>query len=247
MVSPLTITPNSIIQQSLDLAKFWADTPFGGIPEHRVAELLPPVRPCYPVKMSGLLGGSGLQSTGKTSKLAALAKARSKAKAENAANSNAAGASEPKSAAALLDRLSKKKPVVKAAPETALVEEQPVASPPPVPIAEPPRPQTPPSVEAPLVTPPDVPDSIFANSEAPVAASPSFFANSLIGRRIDEMLIKLHEGMADAQMLYFSIAPSQKAAAKAKKGFEGPSPDDVVIAAQSQSKGGKLPSTFECV
>ncbi|KAK6346609.1 Hsp70 suppressor, GTPase facilitates ribosomal subunit dissociation [Orbilia brochopaga] len=32
-------------------------------------------------------------------------------------------------------------------------------------------------------------------------------------------------------------APSQKAAAKAKQGFEGPSPDDVVIAAQSQSKG----------
>ncbi|EWC46452.1 hypothetical protein DRE_04395 [Drechslerella stenobrocha 248] len=34
-----------------------------------------------------------------------------------------------------------------------------------------------------------------------------------------------------------SKAPSQKAAAKAQQGFEGPSPDDVVIAAQSQSKG----------
>ncbi|KAF3932357.1 hypothetical protein ABW20_dc0108770 [Dactylellina cionopaga] len=210
-------------------AGFWDDTPFGAIPSHRLAEFLPPLIQSS-VRMTGLLGGSGVLP-GKTSKLAALAKARSKAKAEKAAEAGTSEAS--KTAVSLLDRLSKKKI------EPPLSTPSPVTSPISAPIASP-APDQPaakilpdePKDEAPK-QPPAAPGS---EPDILLKAPPSGFAKSVFGKRIDK-IFDFNEEITDAQVIYCSVAPSQKAAAKAKQGFEGPSPDDVVMAAQSQSKG----------
>ncbi|EPS41099.1 hypothetical protein H072_4950 [Dactylellina haptotyla CBS 200.50] len=204
---------------------FWDDTPFGAVPCYRLSELLPPPMP-VDCRTSGLLGGSGVQP--KTSKLAALAKARSKAKAEKAAEAGA----ESRTAVSLLDRLSKKKtdtpPTISPAAKASTTTSTPAAPPVPDQLHEKATPDTP-KDEKPietLATPSSEPDLL-------PKAQPSGFAMSMFGNRISGLF---SDGIANSQ-IYCSVAPSQKAAAKAKQGFEGPSPDDVVMAAQSQSKG----------
>ncbi|KAK6343614.1 Hsp70 suppressor, GTPase facilitates ribosomal subunit dissociation [Orbilia blumenaviensis] len=207
---------------------FWDDTPFGGVPVSRRGELIPPPPPLSGIRISGLLGG---MQPGKTSKLAALAKARNKAKAEKAADASAAGTTG--TAVSLLDRLSKKKPsppvvmeeapaaVVSAVLNISKLEQLVEAATPD------------PSKNEPVQNKPSVPGP---EPDTLLKAAPSGFAKSMFGKRIDE-IVEFREEFTDAHFMYFSIAPTQKAAIKAKQAFEVPSPDDVVIAAQSQSKG----------
>ncbi|KAK6526030.1 Hsp70 suppressor, GTPase facilitates ribosomal subunit dissociation [Arthrobotrys megalospora] len=208
---------------------FWDDTPFGSIPPGRRGELLPPPSPIG-FRMSGLLGGSGIQPA-KTSKLAALAKARNKAKAEKASDTTSSGTSG--TAVSLLDRLSKKKPDIPPA-----TRETPASAAPTVPniskleqLVEkttPDLPKNEPVHNTPSIPGPE-PDTVLK-------AAPSGFAKSMFGKRIDET-VEFKQEVTDTELIYFSIAPTQKAAMKAKQAFDVPSPDDVVIAAQSQSKG----------
>ncbi|KAF3902318.1 hypothetical protein ABW21_db0209509 [Orbilia brochopaga] len=214
---------------------FWDDIPFGAVPVFRLAELVPPSLH-IDARTTGLLGGSGLQS-GKTSKLAALAKARSKAKVGKAAEATTSDSPQSTTAVSLLDKLSKKKPSSTPAeaptPTFTTVAPTPTAT-----VTEPEAPLGAAAPEPTAETPIEkVELSPGTESDVAPKASPSGFAKSMFGKRLDEMLLDLNDKIADAQLIYFSVAPSQKAAAKAKQGFEGPSPDDVVIAAQSQSKG----------
>ncbi|KAF3226338.1 Hsp70 suppressor, GTPase facilitates ribosomal subunit dissociation [Orbilia oligospora] len=217
---------------SLPLSKnirpgFWDDTPFGGVPLARQGRLLPPP-PLVGFRTSGLLGG---MQSGKVSKLAALAKARNKAKAEKAADS--ASPTTSGTAVSLLDRLSKKKPdpppitlatpvsTISIIPNISKLEQLVEKA-----IPDPPK-------NEPVQNEPSIPGP---EPDALLKASPSGFAKSMFGERISGPF-DFKEEFTDAQLIYFSIAPTQKAAIKAKQAFDVPSPDDVVIAAQSQSKG----------
>ncbi|RVD89605.1 uncharacterized protein DFL_000607 [Arthrobotrys flagrans] len=206
---------------------FWDDTPFGSVPLARQGEFLPPP-PLAGFRMGGLLGG---MQSGKTSKLAALAKARNKAKAEKAADAISPAAAG--TAVSLLDRLSKKKPDP---PPPA--RETPPSTAPIVPniskleqLVEKAIPDSP--KNEPIQNTPSIPGP---EPDALLKAAPSGFAKSMFGKRLDEAF-EFKDEFTNAQLIYFSIAPTQNAAIKAKKAFDVPSPDDVVIAAQSQSKG----------
>ncbi|KAF3260054.1 Hsp70 suppressor, GTPase facilitates ribosomal subunit dissociation, variant 2 [Orbilia oligospora] len=206
---------------------FWDDTPFGGVPLARQGRLLPPP-PLVGFRTSGLLGG---MQSGKVSKLAALAKARNKAKAEKAADS--ASPTTSGTAVSLLDRLSKKKPdpppithdapvsTISIIPNISKLEQLVEKA-----IPDPPK-------NEPVQNEPSIPGP---EPDVLLKASPSGFAKSMFGERIGGPF-EFKEEFTDAQLIYFSIAPTQKAAIKAKQAFDVPSPDDVVIAAQSQSKG----------
>ncbi|KAF3933712.1 hypothetical protein ABW19_dt0203574 [Dactylella cylindrospora] len=188
-------------------------------------------------RTTGLLGGSGISQPAKTSKLAALAKARNKAKAKKATETASTMTSQTKAAVSLLDKLSKKKtePIPTPNSQTPL---EPVKEIPSVSI-EPDTISTQPDQKSkePELIPIEMPLPSSEEPDPPPIAPPSNFARSLFGWRIENATVELSNQTGESKLTHFSIAPSQKAAAAAKKGFEGPSPDDVVLSAQSQSKG----------
>lgn len=209
---------------------YFVDAPWGRVPEERKGELVL----AHPPTPRGLLGGSSGQ---KPSKLAELARRR-----KEKAQANAAG-KEEKHSVSLLSRLSQKQPLsAKPAPK----------APPPV---QPPRrpPQTTPATardpepeetsgpkrddldqpkgeDVPMhcVAPPPA----LAPTPSLVVASPSIFAKTIFGERIT---LRHEIGVADGLPFFVS---GNSAPAKTNA-FSGPSPDDIVVAAQSGSKGGQ--------
>jgi elongation factor 1 alpha-like protein len=222
---------------------YFADAPWGNIPEDRKGELVlegPQLR-------GGLLGGSS--SAPKSSKLAALAKRR-KEKAQ-AAPATATGATtttgEEKTSISLLSRLSHRQPPITAKPVPESSSSQPPSSQSP--------PETTSALLVPLQTAPkeqsivdlvDLVDLDQPKKQEPVVpgataieqvvqqkllgASPSSFAQSIFGERIT---LRHEISVADARFFFIS---GNKDAGKPNP-FAGPSPDDVVVAAHSASKG----------
>jgi len=183
----------------------------------------------------GLLGGSG-----KSSKLAELARKR---KEKAAAAAAAGGSGEKKTSIVILSRLSQK--VETATGNTLLLpppslpqrEEMPTPAPPPPMLSEE---KTPTSdldhpraknktEDAPTSTLIPMP-SVFIQKE-PLVASPSSFARSIFGERIT---LRHEMGFADGYLFYLS---GNKEASGKPDPFAEPSPDDIVVAAQSASKG----------
>jgi len=225
---------NTWLMSAVELGYF-ADTPWGKVPEDRKGELVFE-SPRIP---QGLLGGSSGQ---KSSKLAELARKRKeKAKASGPST-------EEKTSITLLSRLSQKQPPpAKIVPEvlqpTSAVS-QPLQSTSPTLKVHKPAVQKqkskcdldqPEREDAPI---PDATVEPVLQSTHPVAlASPSRFAKSIFGERITLQ----HEiGVADG-FLFFVSGNNTPAKANA---FAGPSPDDIVVAAQSRSKGVQRSSGF---
>jgi elongation factor 1 alpha-like protein len=218
----------------------FADAPWGNIPEDRKGELVlegPQLR-------GGLLGGSS--SAPKSSKLAALAKRR-KEKAQ-AAPATATGATtttgEEKTSISLLSRLSHRPSPTTAKPVPESSSSQPPSSQSPpettsallVPLQTAPKEQSIVDLvdlDQPKKQEPVVPDATAIEQvvqQKLLGASPSSFAQSIFGERITFR----HEiSIADARFFFIS---GNKDAGKPSP-FAGPSPDDVVVAAQSASKG----------
>jgi elongation factor 1 alpha-like protein len=215
---------------------YFADAPWGNIPDDRKGELVlegPQLR-------GGLLGGSS--SAPKSSKLAALAKKRK----EKAQASTATGATtmtgEEKTSISLLSRLSHKQLPAAAQPESP-------SSPPP---SSQSPPETTPALSVPLQAAPkeqsivdlvgldqprerepvvsDATASEQLAQQKPLRASPSSFAQSIFGERIT---LRHEISVANVRLFFIS---GNKEAGKPNP-FAGPSPDDVVVAAQSASKG----------
>lgn len=206
---------------------FFDDAPWGRVPEAHRAEIVL----CGEVR-GGLLGGSSTPSTQKSSKLAALAKKRK----EKAQATAAAG--DQKASVSLLSRLSQKAPP----PPTTLPEKdasEAVLPPPPPP--PPPRSPSPALVSEPqeqnksslaLDQPDDTPiPDAPATFEELLAAAPSSFAKSIFGERIT---LRHELSVADGVLFFVS---GNGVPAKAAAAFSGPSPDDIVVAAQGSSKG----------
>lgn len=210
----------------------FADCPWGRVPLHRRGCIL--VEKAYP--NGGLLGGSG-----KVSKLAALAKAR-KEKAAAAAGRPPDG--DEKTSVSLLSRLSMKSPPIRPPAPQPIPPEGPKPEASTVPTPTPPPPPPPASSQGfvqpgeagnepihtpptPTPPPPDPPTTPKANLLAP----PSSFALSFFGPRFCS---RIEIGKTDEKAFTISGAPPTPAVTKA---FSEPSPDDIVVAAQSGSKG----------
>lgn len=202
------------------------DAPWGNIVEDRRGDIM--LEHLYP--RGRLLGGSG-GLPGKTSKLAALAKAR-KEKSEAQKKQQQSLAGEKKPVASMLSRLSQKQsplPIMpppitldilsKKLPESALSRTSTLSSVVPNPdlnfnqsIREKPEKQ-PPEEFVPALD---------------LRAGPSKFAVSMFGDRIKS---SYEIEVTDARMFSLPGVPVNA------QEFTGPSPDDVVAAAQSSSKG----------
>jgi elongation factor 1 alpha-like protein len=202
---------------------YFADAPWGAIPQERETMLVEE-RKLWP---SGLLGGS---SRGKSSKLAALAKRRKEQAQANAA------AGERNTSVSLLSRLAQK-PV--AFSNDTSDSGAPVKTPPPP--AEVDRLPTPPcelteKQEIKLDFDQPIVDAsvAFVPEDAAQAqlllALPSRFAKSIFGERITT---RQENDVADRRVFSLSENNLQPKASA----FSGPSPDDVVVAARSESKG----------
>jgi elongation factor 1 alpha-like protein len=215
---------------------YFANSPWGRIPNYRKGDLLDDMMLSWP---GGLLGGSSSQ---KSSKLAALARKR-KEKAQAAVAPVEGGTRyEQKTSVSLLSRLSQK--------HSAILKND----------SETPKPPEPPeeiqqieddnntlrvhgqiSYQAEAINrdldQPVVEDQSTSVAVLPVlvkkelVASPSSFAKSIFGQRI---AARSEFNVADERIFFI---PGNNTKAKSKNAFSGPSPDDVVVAAQSASKG----------
>jgi elongation factor 1 alpha-like protein len=218
----------SLVRSLPSVADFFWDTPWGKVPPHRLGNI--EAVSLYP--RGGLLGGSG-----RPSKMAALAAARKKKEEERQAS---AQATQPDRSIALLDRLgSKKEDGVSSASGTNST----------APIAEPVRParasifhKKPPSpVQEPSPSPPAADSTPTPPQPAPdLRARPSVFAQTMFGHRtptaggvslqLDEMELDppTRHQQANIFKLPYINDPTDLQA------FSGPSPDDVVLRAQSK-------------
>lgn len=229
------------------------------------------------VPVGGLLGGSG---AGKTSKLAALAKARKAAAGKNQ-QETPGGESGEKSAVSLLSKLAAKRGPTSPtntptsptntsiSPSTAIIttpkpldatlhldapkSDLSIESPHAPPLVTLSRPLSPPVERTLQKNPPEevpvspspgsgpdlvnegqrlhiqVEDKLYKSFVPELRASPSQFAISMFGEKIAE---SFKEDVTNIALFYYSATVNPPAGA-----FSGPSPDDVVIAAQSQAKG----------
>ncbi|KAL4887153.1 hypothetical protein BJY04DRAFT_177466 [Aspergillus karnatakaensis] len=223
-------------------AEFFRDAPWLNIPPHRQADIY--VEPLYP--RLGLLGGAPENAGGKMSKLAALAAARKKK--ESPATSAAAGddAAQPSGGESkgapmsLRERLASSGKQGKTSVSSpslqslgkgsrsrqSVVEKKPSAEPG--------------NSEAPIST--DVEDSTIElqigekDQEKPtvnIRAPPSTFATTIVGENTRKMTepSHLYTDALDLIKIYGQEAEPFD--------FSGPSPDDVVLNAQSSAKGFK--------
>lgn len=219
---------------------FFLDAPWGSIPDSRRGSIM--VEALCP--RGGLLGGSGGTPGGRTSKLAALARARKeKAEAQKKLQQKDTGG-EHNTAVSMLSRLSQKQPppatsATPAVPATldtlpTKVPESPVARSPTLsPALIPDKPSQ--SLDQSTREEPEeqpAPNKKRKKSALTLdlRAGPSEFALSMFGDRI----ASLYEiEVADSRMFSLPGAPPNSQASA----FAGPSPDDVVEAAQGSSKG----------
>ncbi|KAL8666818.1 MAG: hypothetical protein Q9202_001058 [Teloschistes flavicans] len=222
-------------------ADFFADAPWLNIPLERRGDIL--IEPLYP--QGGLLGGSPTSIGPKTSKLAALAAARKKKENEKQNTSEAQNAN---TSVALLSKLRNQSPnreTSDAASESTSSRSEVVAS---VQAQKSPKEserrkyptRRRESLDAQLSAGGAFAATKIYDARDPVqqaqppsvpAARPSTFAMTVLGRSQDSQLL-LAESF---ESLVFSLPPTSQT--NAKNPFSGPSPDDVVIKAQSSSKG----------
>lgn len=206
------------------------DAPWGNIVEDRRGDIM--LEHLYP--RGGLLGGSGGPPE-KTSKLAALAKAR-KEKSEAQKKQQQSLEGEKKPVASMLSRLSQKKSPLPIVPPPITLDVLSKR----LPENAPSRAPTPSSIVVPNKADLNLDQSIRGKPEKQppeefvpaldLRAGPSKFAVSMFGDRIKS---SYEIEVTDARM--FSL-PGVPVSAQE---FTGPSPDDVVAAAQSSSKGRK--------
>lgn len=213
--------------------EFFRDSPWLNVPAHRKAEIL--IEPLYP--RLGLMGGAPPQQEGKVSKLAALAAARKKKEAEKTAASGQAqdGASPEagKPAMSLMERLSTTNDKKPAPARVALASR--LASRPPQPRGEQRLPST---REQPAAAPAEKkPDSVEQKNgglqlqAATLRAPPSTFAATIVGSAAPAAEPShLFGTSVDVLHVYGEDLTEPF-------DFTGPSPDDVVLNAQSAAKG----------
>lgn len=218
--------------------EFFRDSPWLNVPAHRKAEIL--IEPLYP--RLGLMGGAPQQQEGKVSKLAALAAARKKKEAEKAATSgqaqDGAAPKASKPSMSLMERLSTandKKPAPTTARGGALASRL-ASSRSPQPRGEQRRP---PSTREPAATPPaeKKPDSVEQKNGGlqlqvtTLRAPPSTFAATIVGSAAPAAEpSRLFGTSVDVLHVYGEDLTEPF-------DFTGPSPDDVVLNAQSAAKG----------
>ena len=197
------------------MENFFRDMPWLNTPIHRQAIFIAPLQP-----PGGLLGGSGEGGAPKMSKLQALAAARKK-KAQEQKSSEDSGVDKPM---AELKINASSAPIGPTSEEVAPVKQArgfPIRkrkdSNPHEKITKEPPPEREPEVQN---TEPDVIED---------QAEPSAFASAMFGRAPSPSSRK----PSSMFTLPYNVANPPVATDP----FSGPSPDDVVIAAQSQSKG----------
>lgn len=211
----ITLPPLSMPTNAAATDFFW-DMPWGNVPSERLANITADT----PKYKGGLLGGS--------SKLAALAAKRRKERedAEAAASRNN---TEADAAVAMLDKLSVKNQEKansssdEAAQRPARTSRYPVRRRSPSPV-----PETPKESE---IEEPQVPQPAIVFDSPAQRATASMFASTLCGP----------EGPSKQSQSQSEELPVPFAAYKSFDGtkvFAGPSPDDVVRAAQAKSAGG---------
>ncbi|PYH91419.1 translation elongation factor EF-1 subunit [Aspergillus ellipticus CBS 707.79] len=246
-VYPAPFSPPSPPTAHFSAADFFRDAPWLNVPAHRKAEML--VEPLYP--RLGLLGGAP-ESGGKVSKLAALAAARKKKEGDKASSPAPAAVPETEKPQAssgdqkatplsLRERLASsakpQKSLDSLQSPRSLAKGSCLGSPLP--------PKTPP--EPKKQSAPEVADQAKVEKEVPVAsqqedepsitirASPSTFASTIVG---DSTRPK----MAESNHLYANTLDLIRIYGQDLAepfDFAGPSPDDVVLNAQSSAKGFK--------
>lgn len=219
------------------MADFFKDAPWFNIPPGRQGEIL--VEPLYPP--GRLLGGSSSQGNGKVSKLAAIAAARRRKENTRPESSNVV------SSVAILDRLGSKKSQASADGTTAALEATTATSATPARVGLQNNSRRYPvrerklSVEASQLGTTAVKESTVPASEATSTenivithvASPSAFARTMLGYRTE--LVESSD--RDSKCLdppaslphHFSLGASETKI----DAFAEPSPDDVVLKAQS--------------
>lgn len=249
-MSPFPIPPTSMrsCTAHFSAAEFFHDSPWLKIPSHRRADII--VEPLYP--RLGLLGGAP-ESSGKTSKLAALAAARKKkegvkvkaATAAPSADSTVTDQAETSSAErkgtplSLMERLSssgkQQRPTEPASGLRALGKgtrsRAPAIQKQPSPDANnPPKKHDEPRLEEQRLKKMD------SEKELPkpdIRAKPSPFATIIIGGATRPMKTEsshLHSQNVDLMQVYGQDLTEAF-------DFAGPSPDDVILNAQSSAKG----------
>ncbi|KAL5343655.1 elongation factor Tu GTP binding domain protein [Aspergillus crustosus] len=244
---PITTSSSHCAHAPLSAAEFFRDAPWLNIPTHRKADIL--VEPLYP--RVGLLGGASENSGGKMSKLAALAAARKKKETPmppSAAESDTAQPlpGERKGASlSLRERLAASKQGK--APESSpslqglakgLRSGQPLLQKKPSP--EPSKPDVPATTGLEEYT-----EELRIEDEGKekekekptvnIRAPPSTFATTIVGDNTRPKMTEpshLYTDSLDLISIYGQEAEPFD--------FAGPSPDDVVLNAQSSAKGLKL-------
>lgn len=211
---------------------FFSDTPWGNIPIHRRANLYPVSR--FP--KLGLLGGSA-----KPSKLAALAAARKKREEERQVT---AQATQTGRSIALLDRLGPAKENVISQAVTPSAKRASTEQ--PLPARTPTRPKKEPSPireKSPVPVPVESSDSESSVEIADdLRARPSMFAQTMFGQRAPStggVALQLEEMDIDppvhrSQGSMFPLPYANDPEFATRDPFSGPSPDDVVLRAQSK-------------
>ncbi|KAK1143276.1 hypothetical protein N8T08_006803 [Aspergillus melleus] len=230
-------------------AEFFRDTPWLNVPADRKAEIL--IEPLYP--RLGLLGGNPEAGGGKVSKLAALAAARKKKESDKApspALGPAAGGDQsqapsteskgaPLSLRERLARNGKPQRSSESTPSPGTPEaDSRLGSPSPAkkPSPEPRRPSVP--VEADLEEATQAHHIGSEPKEQPavnIRAPPSTFASTIVGDAARPPATEpshLHSNTLDLMAIYGQDLTEPF-------DFTGPSPDDVVLNAQSSAKGMK--------
>lgn len=229
-------------------AEFFRDSPWLNVPSHRKADIL--VEPLYP--RMGLLGGAP-ESGGKASKLAALAAARKKKEEEkppaeatpavatpSADKTPETPAAEAKpSALSLRERLAANDKPRKQSNGISTLRSLGKGSPAPSPLLKKPAPELT-KPELPTEPGPEVPaensQADHKEKEEPevnIRAPPSGFASTIVGDSTRPMMTEpshLHSNTADLIRIYGQDLTEPF-------DFAGPSPDDVVVNAQSSAKG----------
>lgn len=229
-------------------SEFFRDSPWLNVPSHRKADIL--VEPLYP--RMGLLGGAP-ESSGKVSKLAALAAARKKKEGEkppveatpavatpSADKTPETPAAEAKpSSLSLRERLAANDKPRKPSNGISTLRSLGKGSPAPSPLLKKPTPE-PMKPEAPtepgLEGPAENGQADHKEKEEPevnIRAPPSGFASTIVGDSTRPTMTEpshLHSNTADLIRIYGQDLTEPF-------DFAGPSPDDVVVNAQSSAKG----------
>jgi len=212
-------------------ADFFRDTPWLNVPNERRGNIM--VESLYP--RGGLLGGSG--EPAKPSKLAALAAARKKAQEDKkTASVDASGAKEPGTSVSLLEKLSirPKKEVAsskQSGPSDDLKRKLSTSSSREAPARGISRlkPQEETVIEAVVEPKTQLPEKQPVAAVPDLRAAPSTFARTMLG--------STHNPPPVTEDSMISLPYPRLAAATDRNPFAGPSPDDVVL--NAQTKGSK--------